>query len=159
VAAGRELKLTLLMTWQDPSSGEFDLLCHGEALPQRPRPPVKLQIRRGLWHGALETCVASASSRLVHSVPPRIARQHAAHAPETGTPASPAPPSTAARRGLPRTNARAKDSEWVRQRRTLEEARPADCNEVVLCSPDGAHGRGRNCTQQFGGRALFGVVC
>ncbi|GBF93598.1 hypothetical protein Rsub_06318 [Raphidocelis subcapitata] len=84
-AAGRELKLTLLMTWQDPASGEFDLWCHGEALPRRPAPPVKLQIR-----------------------------------------------------GLPRTNARAKDSEWVRQRRALEEARPADCNEVVLCSPEGA---------------------
>jgi hypothetical protein len=47
VAAGRQLKLTMLMTWRDGASGEFDLWCHGEALPDRPRPPIKLQIRCG----------------------------------------------------------------------------------------------------------------
>lgn len=33
-------------------------------------------------------------------------------------------------RGAPRTNAAAKDSEWVRQRQELERDKPADVNEV-----------------------------
>lgn len=41
-------------------------------------------------------------------------------------------------RGLPRVNAKAKDSEWVRQRQALEEAKPSDVNEVILMSPEGA---------------------
>jgi thiol oxidase len=88
-----QLKLTLLMTWQDGSNGgssgeqhplEHDLWCHAEPLPPRPRPPVKLAFR-----------------------------------------------------GLPRANAAAKDSEWVRQRRALEDAKPPDANEVVLVAPGG----------------------
>ncbi|KAI8464193.1 MAG: hypothetical protein J3K34DRAFT_123071 [Monoraphidium minutum] len=78
----RQLKLTMLMTWR--AAGDFDLWCHGEALPPRPRPPVRLQIR-----------------------------------------------------GLPRANARAKDSEWVRQRRALEATKPPGVNEVVLATPGG----------------------
>lgn len=78
----KQLKLTMLMTWGE--SGGYDVWCHGEALPDRPRPPVKLQFR-----------------------------------------------------GLPRTNARAKDSEWVRKRRALEESKPQDVNEVILSTPDG----------------------
>eukprot|EP00878_Enallax_costatus_P039790 GHUV01045702.1.p1 GENE.GHUV01045702.1~~GHUV01045702.1.p1 ORF type:complete len:119 (+),score=23.29 GHUV01045702.1:187-543(+) len=39
---------------------------------------------------------------------------------------------------MPRVNAKAKDSEWVRQRQTLEAAKPADVNEVILVSHDGA---------------------
>eukprot|EP00878_Enallax_costatus_P014182 GHUV01014834.1.p1 GENE.GHUV01014834.1~~GHUV01014834.1.p1 ORF type:complete len:311 (+),score=57.25 GHUV01014834.1:151-1083(+) len=41
-------------------------------------------------------------------------------------------------KGMPRVNAKAKDSEWVRQRQTLEAAKPADVNEVILVSHDGA---------------------
>ena len=95
----RQLKLTMLLTWGDAAgaggranqggAGEgapppFDLWCHGEPLPPRPRPPVRVEVR-----------------------------------------------------GLPRSNARAKDSEWVRRRRALEASKPADANEVVLSSPDG----------------------
>jgi branched-subunit amino acid aminotransferase/4-amino-4-deoxychorismate lyase len=42
------------------------------------------------------------------------------------------------RRGLPRVNAKAKDSEWVRQRQALEQQQPRDVNEVILMGPDGA---------------------
>lgn len=35
-------------------------------------------------------------------------------------------------------NAKAKDSEWVRQRQALEAAKPSDVNEVLLVSQDGA---------------------
>lgn len=42
------------------------------------------------------------------------------------------------RRGMPRVNAKAKDSEWIRQRQALEAAKPADVNEVILVSQDGA---------------------
>lgn len=47
-------------------------------------------------------------------------------------------PTAAAARGMPRVNAKAKDSEWVRQRQALETAKPADVNEVILVSHDGA---------------------
>merc|ERR1719382_1128694 len=40
--------------------------------------------------------------------------------------------------GKPRKNAKAKDSERTRQRRALELAKPADCNEVLLCDERGA---------------------
>ncbi len=33
-------------------------------------------------------------------------------------------------KGAPRSNALAKDSEWVRQRKALEASKPADVNEV-----------------------------
>lgn len=42
-APQHQLKLTMLMTWDAP--GRFDLWCHGEALPNRPRPPVKLEVK------------------------------------------------------------------------------------------------------------------
>ncbi len=35
-------------------------------------------------------------------------------------------------------NAKAKDSEWVRQRAALEAAKPADVNEIILATPEGA---------------------
>lgn len=38
-------------------------------------------------------------------------------------------------KGAPRSNAAAKDSEWVRERRTLEADQPADVNEIVLINP------------------------
>lgn len=38
-------------------------------------------------------------------------------------------------RGHPRTNAAAKDSEWVRERQQLEELKPPDVNEIVLATP------------------------
>lgn len=40
-------------------------------------------------------------------------------------------------RGMPRVNAKAKDSEWVRQRKAWEASKPADVNEVLLVSPGG----------------------
>jgi len=39
--------------------------------------------------------------------------------------------------GKPRQNALAKDSEWTRQRRELEQAKPRDCNEVILVDDEG----------------------
>jgi branched-subunit amino acid aminotransferase/4-amino-4-deoxychorismate lyase len=41
-------------------------------------------------------------------------------------------------RGAPRENAAAKDSDWVVQRKGLEESKPLDFNEVVLVTEDGA---------------------
>ena len=41
-------------------------------------------------------------------------------------------------RGAPRENAAAKDSDWVVQRKGLEESKPVDFNEVVLSTEDGA---------------------
>lgn len=41
-------------------------------------------------------------------------------------------------RGAPRSNAAAKDSEWVRQRQALESDKPADVNEILLASEGGA---------------------
>jgi len=41
-------------------------------------------------------------------------------------------------RGLPRVNAKAKDSEWVRQRQELESSKAAGVNEVLLVTPEGA---------------------
>lgn len=38
---------------------------------------------------------------------------------------------------MPRVNAKAKDSEWVRQRKAWEKDKPADVNEVLLVTPDG----------------------
>lgn len=40
--------------------------------------------------------------------------------------------------GHPRDNAEAKDSEWVRERKALENEKPDDYNEVVLVGDDGA---------------------
>lgn len=40
-------------------------------------------------------------------------------------------------RGMPRVNAKAKDSEWVRQRKAWEVGKPADVNEVLLVSQGG----------------------
>ncbi|WPT13991.1 hypothetical protein PSENEW3_00000123 [Picochlorum sp. SENEW3] len=39
--------------------------------------------------------------------------------------------------GHPRDNAEAKDSEWVRERRSLEKTMPSDVNEIVLIGEDG----------------------
>eukprot|EP00775_Hariotina_reticulata_P005354 gene5354-5590_t len=41
-------------------------------------------------------------------------------------------------RGLPRVNAKAKDSEWVRQRQELEASKAVGVNEVLLVTPEGA---------------------
>lgn len=38
---------------------------------------------------------------------------------------------------MPRVNAKAKDSEWVRQRKAWEDGKPADVNEVLLVSQGG----------------------
>lgn len=35
-------------------------------------------------------------------------------------------------------NAKAKDSEWVRQRQALEQQQPRDVNETILMGPDGS---------------------
>lgn len=49
-----------------------------------------------------------------------------------------APPIKVQVRGAPRSNAEAKDSDWVRQRRCYEEEKPSDVNEVVLANADGS---------------------
>lgn len=53
-------------------------------------------------------------------------------------PPRPSPPIKVEIRGAPRTNAKAKDSEWVRDRKPLEALKPADVNEIVLHDADGA---------------------
>ena len=53
----------------------------------------------------------------------------------TELPERPASPVKAGILGAPRTNATAKDSEWVRQRKHLEEKMKADTNELVLVGP------------------------
>ena len=40
-------------------------------------------------------------------------------------------------RGAPRSNAEAKDSEWVRQRQGLMASKPQDVNELLLAGADG----------------------
>lgn len=47
-------------------------------------------------------------------------------------PPRPTPPIKLQVRGLPRVNARAKDSEWVRQRKALEASKPDDVDEVCI---------------------------
>lgn len=49
----------------------------------------------------------------------------------------PAQPVKALCRGAPRQNALAKDSEWVRARKVLEETKPADVNEILLVGESG----------------------
>ncbi|CAG9461704.1 unnamed protein product [Pedinophyceae sp. YPF-701] len=49
----------------------------------------------------------------------------------------PAPPVKIEVMGAPRQNALAKDSEWVKQRTSLEAAKAKDTQEVVLAHPDG----------------------
>ncbi len=51
-----------------------------------------------------------------------------------------APPIKVVVRGAPRANARAKDTEWVRQRVGLERDKPADVEEVLLADGDGDEG-------------------
>lgn len=53
-------------------------------------------------------------------------------------PPRPSPPIKVEIRGAPRTNAKAKDSEWVRDRKPLEALKPPDVNEIVLHDADGA---------------------
>ncbi len=81
LASAREMKITLLVTWDRES---FDISTLIVPLGERPQQPVKVQVG-----------------------------------------------------GKPRRNALAKDSEWTRQRRALELAKPADCNEVILCDEGG----------------------
>lgn len=49
----------------------------------------------------------------------------------------PAQPVKAQVGGKPRKNALAKDSEWTRQRLSLEKQKPADVNEIILMDEDG----------------------
>lgn len=53
------------------------------------------------------------------------------------------------RRGMPRQNARAKDSEWVRQRKAWEAGKPADVNEVLLSTPGSGAGLLEGLTSNF----------
>eukprot|EP00271_Cylindrocystis_brebissonii_P022479 TRINITY_DN8669_c0_g1_i4.p1 TRINITY_DN8669_c0_g1~~TRINITY_DN8669_c0_g1_i4.p1 ORF type:complete len:383 (+),score=30.78 TRINITY_DN8669_c0_g1_i4:33-1151(+) len=53
-------------------------------------------------------------------------------------PARPSPPVKVELRGHARSNAAAKDSEWVRQRKSLEDSKPSDVNEIVLMGDDGS---------------------
>jgi hypothetical protein len=52
---------------------------------------------------------------------------------------------------MPRVNAKAKDSEWVRQRQALEASKPGDANEVILVTP----GDGGGDTGDHGGGGLL----
>ena len=53
-------------------------------------------------------------------------------------PPRPTPPIKCEIRGAPRTNAKAKDSAWVKERKHLEDLKPADVNEIVLHDEKGA---------------------
>jgi len=52
-------------------------------------------------------------------------------------PDRPVPPVKVMVKGNPRSNAAAKDSDWVRARKTLEDDKPKDVNEIVLMQDDG----------------------
>lgn len=52
-------------------------------------------------------------------------------------PSRPKPPVKLQVKGMPRVNAKAKDSEWVRQRKAWESSKPAGVNEVLLVTPEG----------------------
>jgi thiol oxidase len=84
-----EMKLTMLLTWEEPGSRAvgsppFTVYSHVAALPPRPAPPIKVEVK-----------------------------------------------------GAPRLNAKAKDSEWVRERQALESSMGAGVNEIVLMDSDG----------------------
>lgn len=79
---GQEMKITVLMTWENQSYDIFTLVA---PLGDRPVQPVKVEVG-----------------------------------------------------GKPRSNALAKDSEWTRQRRALEEQKPADVNEIILMDDSGS---------------------
>lgn len=79
-----ELKITVLVTWNDQLDDEVLVRTHVCLLGKRATPPIKAQVR-----------------------------------------------------GHPRNNAAAKDSEWVRQRKSLEDMKPDDVNEVILADDDG----------------------
>lgn len=53
-------------------------------------------------------------------------------------PLRPSPPIKVEVRGAPRSNAKAKDSGWVRERKRLEYLKPVDTNEILLRDVDGA---------------------
>ena len=53
-------------------------------------------------------------------------------------PPIPSPPIKVEIRGSPRSNAKAKDSEWVRDRKHLEDLKPPDVNEIILHDEKGA---------------------
>ncbi len=53
-------------------------------------------------------------------------------------PPRPRPPIKCEIRGAPRSNAKAKDSGWVQERKGLEALKPSDVNEIVLHDEDGA---------------------
>ncbi|TFJ83776.1 hypothetical protein NSK_004878 [Nannochloropsis salina CCMP1776] len=53
-------------------------------------------------------------------------------------PLRPSPPIKVEVRGAPRSNAKAKDSGWVRDRKRLEFLKPVDTNEILLRDLDGA---------------------
>lgn len=52
-------------------------------------------------------------------------------------PGVPKPPIKVQIRGVARDNAKAKDSEWVRQRAAMQDAKPSDVNEILLLDGQG----------------------
>lgn len=60
-------------------------------------------------------------------------KTHAAHLPDV-----PNPPIKVQIKGVARTNAVAKDSEWIRQRQQLQDSMPPDVNEILLADESGA---------------------
>ncbi|PSC76550.1 class IV [Micractinium conductrix] len=114
-----ELKLTVLVTWPGSDRGQQ---AGGQAQPSS-----------GSTDGASASDGASKSA----DAPPAAAAADV-YVHVAPLPPRPAPPVRVVMRGQPRQNAAAKDSEWVRQRKAIEQELPPDVNEAVLVGADGA---------------------
>lgn len=100
-----ELKLTVLLTWPGCQQAPGQQATNGAAPPSRGS---SAGGPGGAGEGAGVDVFVHASA-----LPPR-----------------PAPPVRVVMRGAPRSNAAAKDSEWVRQRKAIEAGLPRGVNEV-----------------------------
>lgn len=106
-----ELKLTVLVTWPGSDRGQQ---AGGQAQPSS-----------GSTDGASASDGASKSA----DAPPAAAAADV-YVHVAPLPPRPAPPVRVVMRGQPRQNAAAKDSEWVRQRKAIEQELPPDVNEA-----------------------------
>ncbi|KAI3436073.1 hypothetical protein D9Q98_002131 [Chlorella vulgaris] len=114
-AAG-EVRLTVLVTW--PGCQQ-----------QQPAHPA----------GASSSSSSSSSSSQSDALAPSAgADQPGVLVHVSSLPPRPAPPVRVVMRGAPRQNAEAKDSEWVRQRKCLQEGLPQPTEEVLLVGADGS---------------------
>lgn len=109
-----ELKITVLVCWADNARRAIDATA-----------PMLEEDRSVASPAAVSTATRAPSPDLQV---PYVIVTHV-----TSLPQRRQPPIRVQVRGAPRHNARAKDSEWVRQRTSLESSKPADVEEILLC--------------------------